>query len=254
MAEKKTTSKSTPLPPCLGVFVNKQYKTCIGLERRNGYVHVLILDMARGLITTTIAELHFDVEWRLADKSSVIRAAKIYAEYMRYLGASDEALTVLKQFTPLTPQEVLMAKTKASERANPVVPASSAKGKALAKAAEKKQTGVKKETSKAMFIQLIMEGKLTDNQIFAKVKEKFGLPEKSRTHVSWYRSQLRADGKNPPPAKSEKSPSTKPTTKTPVKSKPSKPTSKSKPKKAKSAEPKPSLPTDLSQDVPALEA
>lgn len=240
------TEVKSKLNKCLGVFVNAKYKTCIAIERRaEGYL-IVHVTMNKGVVLERIPVPHFEGEWRFSDTSSVSRAAQVYAEYSQYLGGTDEALAVLQQFTTLTQQEVLMAKKKADERANPVVPASSAKGKALAKAAvarAEKGKGQKKETSKAMFDQLIMDGKLTDDQIFAKVQEKFGLPKKARGYVSWYRRKLKQDGKNPPPAKENKggkttakSTSTKPKSDTHKSAKPKSTKPKSaKPKNTKSA-------------------
>lgn len=58
-----------------------------------------------------------------------------------------------------------------------------------------------RDSAATMFKALIMEGKLTDDQIFAKVAEKFGLDEKKRTYVAWYRNYLTKQGENPPAAK-----------------------------------------------------
>lgn len=53
------------------------------------------------------------------------------------------------------------------------------------------------------FRDLIMEGKMTDDQIFAAVKKRF--PEKldddKTSYVKWYRNDLTKAGKNPPEAK-----------------------------------------------------
>lgn len=198
---------TTRLNKCLGVFVNSKYKTCIALERQTEGYQVLHITMQKGLVVERIPLANFEVEWRLSDMSSVSRAAKVYAEYSQYLGATDEALTALQQFISLTTQEVLMAKKKADERANPVIPASSAKGKALAKAAVAREakSKEKKETQSSMFVKLIMDGKLTDSQIFAKVKEKFGLSDAKKSYVGFYRRQLKAKGQNPPEPKEEKS-------------------------------------------------
>lgn len=83
-----------------------------------------------------------------------------------------------------------------------------AKKKAAAKAAKQaKKSGAKatpreqRETASSMFRELIMAGKLTDDQIFAKVKAKYGLDDGKRNYVSWYRYQLRKQGKKPPEGK-----------------------------------------------------
>jgi hypothetical protein len=78
--------------------------------------------------------------------------------------------------------------------------------KAKAKASKKdakarKATGEKRATAAQLFCDLIMAGNLTDDKIFAKVKEKFGLDDKKRSYVAWYRNKLKKDGKKPPEAK-----------------------------------------------------
>ncbi len=217
-AKKKITpppraaAAPNPIPPppkklrCLGVFINYQYKTCLALQRDETHVHALQVSMHDGLHLIKVPKVVFDQEYKLAEKSPVDRAAKIYAEFTQYLGATDEALEKLGQFTSLTSQEVAMAKKKADERKNPVVPASSAKGKAIAAKVKAKangaakKTGDKPQTASQLFQKLIMEGKLTDEQIFAQAKEQFGLNDKKRGYVKWYRNHLKKNGQNPPEA------------------------------------------------------
>lgn len=83
-----------------------------------------------------------------------------------------------------------------------------AKKKAAAKAAKqaKKKGGPavpreQRETASSMFRELIMAGKLTDDQIFTKVQAKYKLDDGKRNYVSWYRYQLRKQGKKPPESK-----------------------------------------------------
>jgi hypothetical protein len=66
---------------------------------------------------------------------------------------------------------------------------------------ERKVSGEKRETAAAMFCDLIMAGSLSDDKIFAKVKEKFGLDDKKRSYVAWYRNKLKKDGQKPPEAR-----------------------------------------------------
>lgn len=80
------------------------------------------------------------------------------------------------------------------------VKAAKAQPAALAKARE-----AKGPTAAAMFRELLMADgktqKLTDDQIFAKVQEAFGLDDGKRTYVAWYRKDLQKKGQTPPPAK-----------------------------------------------------
>lgn len=87
-----------------------------------------------------------------------------------------------------TDEEIEMAKKKAN---------------AKQKKADKKagKPSAPRETAAALFQELIMDGKLTDDQIFAKVKAKFKLDDKKRSYVAWYRNKLTKDGKKPPAAK-----------------------------------------------------
>jgi hypothetical protein len=65
-----------------------------------------------------------------------------------------------------------------------------------------KNPGVFNDSSAAgMFQKLIMEGQLTDDQIFERVQLKFNLSNKKRSYVRWYRNYLTKQGLNPPEPK-----------------------------------------------------
>ena len=53
---------------------------------------------------------------------------------------------------------------------------------------------VPRDSAAAMFKQLILEGKLDDDKIFAAVASKFGLDAKKRSYVAWYRNNLHKKG------------------------------------------------------------
>lgn len=64
---------------------------------------------------------------------------------------------------------------------------------------EKKPTEKKPHESAAgLFQDLIMEGELTDDQIFKRVQEKFSLDDSKRSYVAWYRNYLKKRGKTIP--------------------------------------------------------
>lgn len=58
-----------------------------------------------------------------------------------------------------------------------------------------------RETAAAMFQQLIRDGRFTDDTIFRKVQDKFGLDDNKRTYVQWYRNYLRKRGEKVPDAR-----------------------------------------------------
>ena len=106
---------------------------------------------------------------------------------------------------PKPGRETLPKITAKSPKAAPVetkAPAAPKAGKAPATVTELKPAAkAPRDSAATMFKSLIMEGKLTDDQIFANVADKFGLDEKKRTYVAWYRNYLTKQGENPPAAK-----------------------------------------------------
>lgn len=155
--------------------------------------------------------------------------AEIFKEYASNCGAYREAASELSRIIKLSKKEIdAMATTakpkksatkttkrKASKEDVPttdaVDKAAARKAKNLeklkalnaAKKAKREAEGPKerKPSASSRFKELIMEGKLTDDEIFATVQEEFDLDDSRRNYVSWYRSKLKKDGQNPPAAK-----------------------------------------------------
>lgn len=70
----------------------------------------------------------------------------------------------------------------------------------MAKTPEKTEKTARPSAA-ARFKELIMAGKLTDDQIFDKVAQEFGLDDSKRNYVGWYRNALRKEGASPPDPK-----------------------------------------------------
>lgn len=157
------------------------------------------------------------------------RAAKLFASYAQHLGASKEAMQCLGNVIPLTKQEVQMAiikgstatasdkagqaaAAKAAGKAPKAAPVKAVKANGHGKPAkvkaakggtakvEKVATKVagKKPSASSEFQRLIMEGQLTDEQIFKQVQKKYGLPDGKRSYVAWYRNHLKKRGEKVP--------------------------------------------------------
>jgi hypothetical protein len=168
---------------------------------------------------------------------------KAYAEvlkaYALHCGADPDAARVLRRFTQVTDEEFIRMTTKTMADRKKAVETNAGK-KGTAKTAEAKapkratQTPEEKEAKKAAnlaklrelneakkakraaegpkerkpsaasrFKELIMAGKMTDDNIFADVQKEFGLDDSKRSYVAWYRNQLRKDGQNPPEARAK---------------------------------------------------
>lgn len=198
--------------PAFQAYTTHNRNTCIQVERADGAVKFIPLSV-EGLDVHVLSEEGFDQKYSPMVDYPVDKAAKLYVEYSQNLGASKEALDFLGQIINISKQEYDMATAKKAATAavktakaaqkkepagkKPVAKAAVAKKEAPAK----KAPGEKKESASAMFCELIMVGKLTDDQIFAKVQEKFGLDDNKKSYVKWYRNKLTKDGKNPPAPK-----------------------------------------------------
>lgn len=212
--------KSTDLPRAVA---DRQRRTCIEILHKNGLVHCIPLDI-NGLELVQMNEQTFNDTYKPMKDYPVEKAAKLYAAYAADIGGSPEVMKALASIIPLSTQEIQMATAKkasaakaAKEETKPVKkvdaekPAKTVATKKVAaekpakavKAAPTKKaaTGEKTHSAANMFKDLIMEGKLTDDQIFAKVQKEFGLDDNKKSYVRWYRNDLTKKGMNPPEAK-----------------------------------------------------
>lgn len=211
------STKAAPASKQLGAQVccDHNRRTCILLERSESCVKYVALDVENGLDVTSADPKDFDRDYKPMVDYPVERAAKLYVEYSRGLGATEQTMRMLGKLTTVNQEDIEMAtKKKATRAAAPVKTAKKATTKTAkadakpAKAAkEKKAPAEKKEraargpTAASRFQELIMEGKKTDDQIFAVVQKEFGLDDSKRSYVKWYRNYLTKQGKNPPAAK-----------------------------------------------------
>lgn len=216
MATKKQASA---VMPCH----DHQRRTCIQVERSAGLVKFIPLDVSLGLEVHSTSADSFDQRFTPMEGYPVEKACQLFVNYSQTLGATKEAMDYLGQVINVSKQELEMATTKkqtvaekpaAAKAVKPVAKKAAAKPAEVhavrraidpvvkAKPAEKPaKPGEKKMSAAQMFQDLIMAGKLTDDQIFEKVQAEFGLDEKKRGYVKWYRNHLKKQGQNPPEAK-----------------------------------------------------
>ena len=181
-------------------------RTCIQVDRSEEFVWYIPLDVTNGLNVMQVSVDYFDRRYKPMDDYPVERAAQLYAEYGRDIGASKEALDYLGKFTKIVEKDYEMANSKRKEATTTVktTPAKAAKA-TPAKATPAKAKAVKGDgtyTSAAqMFKELIISGELTDDKIFEQVKAQFGLDDSKRSYVAWYRNNLRKKGVKVPDGK-----------------------------------------------------
>lgn len=199
-------SKQPLLPvPCVVATTNRN--TAIVVDADEAAVMFIPLVGEAGFAVETLPAAQFKQLYQELPDYPVPRAAALYAGYAQALGATPEAMRYLGRHTPLSPKEIEMATAK-KKAAAAAAPAKTAKKAAPAKAArskrksaEPKAEGAPRESAAQLFKDLIREGKLTDDQIFAKVQAKFGLDDKKRSYVAWYRNSLTKAGEKVPAPK-----------------------------------------------------
>jgi hypothetical protein len=195
MATKK---QALAIMPCY----DHQRRTCIQVERSAGLVKFIPLDVTLGLEVHSTSADSFDQRFTPMEGYPVEKACQLFVNYSQTLGATKEAMEYLGQVINVSKQELEMATTKKQVTAEkPTTKPAAKKAAPVKTAAKPAKAGEKKPSAAQMFQDLIMAGKLTDDQIFEKVQVEFGLDEKKRGYVKWYRNHLKKQGANPPEAK-----------------------------------------------------
>lgn len=228
------TKKTSAAKSSARVCADFHRRTCIELSRTSDQVSYIPLCAENGICVEKLDAKEFDKRYESLADYPVEKAARLYAEYSQHLGATKEAMQQLAKLCPILDKEIEMATAKkaattaaktekaviakANSKIKPaakpaakvvvaVKTAASTKPiakpitKPITKPAAKPQQGEKRESAAQMFQDLIMAGKLSDDKIFEKVQEKYGLDEKKRSYVKWYRNHLTKQGANPPAAK-----------------------------------------------------
>lgn len=187
------------------VHIDDHRRTCIEIYRKNGDVHYIAVEYGESIEIHQEQEKDFDKRFKLLEEYPVEKAARLFVEYAKYLGATEPALNKLAQLCNLSKseKEAIMATAKKSAKKTEAAKPTKKEPSKPAKPIVKKAPAVKKESGSAaqMFKDLIMAGKMTDDQIFKKVQEKFGLSDNKRSYVNWYRKHLEKQGAKPPKAK-----------------------------------------------------
>lgn len=151
-------------------FFNEENRTCLEIKREGGRVRYIRATKSK-LKLFSMDETGFDKSWVPVNCSNK-KALDHFVQLAKDRGATDEVLKLLN-ITP-TPTEEIEEPEMAQDEKN------------------------KKPSAANRFRELIMAGKLTDDEIFEKVQKEFDLDSSKRSYVSWYRSNMKKKGLNPP--------------------------------------------------------
>lgn len=178
------------------VCADRERRTCLAINGHGSTVEFIPLSIENGFNIESMPSKAFNELYQQLIDYPPERCAALYAQYAMTVGASAEALEALGRLTKLTSKEIQMATAKKASTAK-VEKATKASAEKPAKATktaaeptEKKAKTAGAQSAAALFKELIMAGKLTDDKIFEKVQEKFGLSDDKRSYVAWYRKDM----------------------------------------------------------------
>lgn len=199
----KVKGVNAPVPPTtqVGEFgdikavCDYNSRTVLQVKRDISTVTYIPID-ASGFHLAYMSVQKFDERFKPIDYP-VVKACEHYVRYAVEYGATQDVLDYLGRVVTITEEQTTMAKKTLANKTAVVVEDKSGKKVKV----EKQPRG---ETASGLFKQLIMEGKLTDEDIFKKVQDKFDLDDKKRGYVAWYRNNLKKTGANPPDPKEPK--------------------------------------------------
>lgn len=184
-----------------------QGRTCIKVdEDEMGLVKYIPLSISDGFQVQETSIASFNQRYKAMPNYPVARGCQLYLNYSLNVGATDEALDYLSQMVTISESDRETARAKQCSR---TVVKSMTTGKAPGGTKSKstpkkkvvKKTSGKYSSASQMFQDLIMEGTLTDDEIFQQVQVAFDLDDKKRSYVKWYRNNLIKKGMTPPEAK-----------------------------------------------------
>jgi hypothetical protein len=169
-------------------------RTCLKVDEQDGMIIFIPLEITGFTVHRTSVESFWRRYEYLVDYP-INRACELYANYCRNLGAEKKALDYLAMVIDI-PEELYELATARQGTVGEELTSSPNSTKRV-----KRSKGNSKGSAAARFRELIMEGKLTDDEIFTVVQGEFGLDSNRRSYVQWYRKELVKKGQNPPEAK-----------------------------------------------------
>lgn len=195
-------------------YKNSNGQTCLVLELDDDVARLIAMD-SKGLKITKIPmkdKLGFDPktgaeivvrtgfarDYAPISDYDVTKGAQIYLTHAKQCGAHKDAVEALASLVAVTDEdrEIIRSKMQVVNIIKSPGPKAEKKEKTM-----KPASNGTRDSAASLFKELILAGTLSDDQIFAKVQQKYDLDEKKRSYVGWYRNWLRKDGQKPPEPK-----------------------------------------------------
>ena len=174
-------------------------RTCLLVSRLAGQVRFIAFDTT-GISVSRLREADFDQKFKPQPDYPPVKAAQLYVRFAQDLGATQEAMEELSRAVSVSAEQIKAATTK-------TLLVRTEGGEVVRKTVVRGEKGKRAGGSASqLFQKLLIEGRLTDDQIFKEVQKTYGLADNRRSYVEWYRKKLVKDGKLEPDAPKPKEP------------------------------------------------
>ncbi len=217
MAKSKKSVDNGVIMVGVEPYYDRHRHTILKFEETKDAVKFTPLDIVDGLKVVELPTKEFYDMYKPIPNYPITKAIQVFLEYAKTLGATKEVMELFAKITTVTDEVIKVATTKRRTEEPKIVVEKSkkelkkvAQEKPTKQAVEKRPVKPKqanpdgKKSAAQTFKDLIMEGKLTDDEIFKKVQEEFNLDDSKRGYVKWYRNNLIKSGITPPTLKGVK--------------------------------------------------
>ena len=182
-------------------YYDRHRHTILKIGAEDKVVKFIPLSVDEGLKVVRMSQAQFSETYKEIPNYPVEKAVQLFLGYAKTLGATKEVMDIFRTVMQISEEVIQLAMAKRQVEESKVAPPKIKKEVKEKEVKEKKSSVIAPQKSAAqMFKDLIMEGKLTDDQIFAEVQENFGVDDSKRGYVKWYRNHLKKAGMNPPEA------------------------------------------------------
>jgi hypothetical protein len=218
MTKAKKSIDSGAVLVAAGPYYDRHRHTILKFEETKTNVRFTSLDIVGGLKVVELPTREFYGTYKPIPNYPIAKAVQVFLEYAKTLGATKEVMELFAKITTVTEEMTKLATTRRKVDEPKIVaekpkkepkkiaqekPSKQPVEKKPAKVKESKSAGSKKSAAQT-FKDLIMDGKLTDREIFKKVQDEFALDDSKFGYVKWYRNNLIKSGMKPPAAKGDK--------------------------------------------------
>lgn len=126
-------------------------------------------------------------------KRDIKHDAKIFVSAMRVVGASQEVIDAIDAVYPIPVEDKAYILAR-NEQVAAAIPVKKRQPRTERFVETGKGIKVKKVSAAARFRELILEGKMNDDDIFKTIQNEYGHDDSKRSYVQYYRNELKKKG------------------------------------------------------------